>query len=508
MKKNKLYFGDNLEILRDKINDKSVDLIYLDPPFNSKRNYNIIFKPKTDIKTKEETTSQIQAFSDTWKWSIEAENCYTQLIEGTLTKEKPNQRLIDYMKSMRGLLGECTMMAYLANMAPRLLEMKRVLKDTGSIYLHCDPTASHYLKLLMDSIFGIGNFQNEIIWHYNRWTNASKNFQRRHDIILFYSKKKHNIFNKIGFKKTSKIYHTNTVSGKNTRISQLLVYNKDAFDKLLEKNALINKYDRVVYVSKEESLDDVWGISILNSQSKERVGYPTQKPEALLERIIKTSSNKSDVVLDPFCGCGTAVAVAEKLGRKWIGIDITYLAIDVIEKRFEKSKLEKEFEIDGVPNDVYSARKLARKDPFQFQIWCIAKLGGTQSQRKTGDGGVDGTINFVDYNKKAKMGKGIVQVKGTKEVNPAMVRELKGTIRSQCGDFGILITLKKPTQGMVSEAVKEGYYKYPNGEITKIQLLTVQQLLKNPMPIKLPPLVMDTYKPQIIEKERAKQLTL
>lgn len=324
--KNKLYFGDNLDILRDKIPDNFVDLIYLDPPFKSGKAYNIIFQPEAgEIKG---ATAQIKTFEDTWNWGIEAERNYEGLISGTITKEKPNQKLIDLMKATRSYLGECSMMAYLSMMAPRLLEMKRVLRNTGSIYLHCDPTASHYLKLLMDAIFGVDNFRNEIIWHYRRWTAVANRFQKLHDIILFYSKTNKCFFNPLfepygewikkdyGYvDEKERRWRWHTVKGKRYK----------------------------VYLEDEErgvKIGDVWQIPPIGSTAKERIGYPTQKPEKLLEKIIKASSNEGDLVLDPFCGCGTTVVVAERLRRKWIGIDITYLAIDVIAKRLKASGIK------------------------------------------------------------------------------------------------------------------------------------------------------------------------
>lgn len=214
------------------------------------------------------------------------------------------------------------------------------------------------------------------------------------------------------------------------------------------------------------------------------------------------------MVLDPFCGCGTTVAVAERLGRKWIGIDITYIAIDVISKRLKKSEVKEgiDFEIDGDPKDVHSAKKLAEKDPFQFQIWCISKLDATPSQTKSGDEGVDGIINFSDPSNPSKVGKGIIQVKGTENVNPAMVRDLKGTLKSQNADFGILITFREPTQGMINEATKEGYFKYMQKEIPKIQFLTLEDLFKDPIPVKLPGNVLPPYQKPIIDRRRQKEI--
>jgi len=481
---NTLYFGDNLEILRDKISANVVDLIYLDPPFQSGKNYNIIFQPRAGkIKG---ATAQIKTFEDTWKWGEEAETEYTELIKGTLTKEPPNQKLIELMKAMRGYLGECSMMAYLSMMAPRLLEMRRVLKNTGSIYLHCDPTASHYLKLLMDTAFGVKNFRNEIAWCYRGAGYPKKDFGRRHDIILRYSRSDSYIFNLDSVreeyaettKERFKHYIGNIRDGKDFGTQTLHPLGKQP--------------------------DDWWQIQPIAPSSKERVGYPTQKPEKLLERIIKASSNEGDLVLDPFCGCGTAIAVAEELNRKWVGIDITYLAIDVIKKRLEKNNIKegKDFKIDGEPSDYQSAQELAKIDPFQFQIWCVSKMNAVPSTTKTGDKGVDGIINFVDKTRKEQFGKGIIQVKGTKGVNPAMVRELKGTIQSQNADFGILITLQPPTQNMKVEAVKEGKIEISGKEVPKIQLLTVEDLLKSPIPIILPPLILPSFEKPDIKKEQ------
>jgi len=478
--KNKLYFGDNLDILKDKISGDFVDLIYLDPPFKSGKDYNIIFQPEASNNIKG-ATAQIDTFRDTWKWGEEAEKNYQGLITGKITKEKTGQKLIDLMKSMRSYLKECSMMAYLSMMAPRLLEMRRILKNTGSIYLHCDATASHYLKLLMDAVFGVENFRNEIVWHYRTGNISKYQFQRKHDIILFYSKSKQLTFNPIEVKEYySQLYGPNF---------------KPSFEGRKQ-----NEDEKGVY--RMSLVDDVWDISAVFTLSKEHMPYPTQKPEALLERIIKAGSNKGDLVLDPFCGCGTTVAVAERLGRKWIGIDITYLAIDAISKRLKASGIEEniDFKIDGEPKDVYSAKKLSNSNSFQFQIWCISKLDATPSQKKVGDRGVDGIINFIDQTKPSKVGKGIVQVKGTENVNPSMIRDLKGTMKSQNADFGIFISFKKPTQGMIEESTKEGLLGFMGKEIPKIQFLTVEDLFKDPIPIKLPHLILPPYKKPVIEK--------
>jgi len=491
--KNKLYFGDNLDILMDKIPDSFVDLIYLDPPFQSGKTYNIIFQPEAG-KVKG-ANAQIKTFGDTWKWGEEAEKSYEGLIRGDITKEKPPQKLIDLITTMRSYLGECSMMAYLSMMAPRLLEMRRVLKNTGSIYLHCDPIAGHYLKLLTDAIFGPNNFLREIIWSLETtsgYKSQAKNWIRAHDIVLFYSKTANYFFEKQYYPHKKEYVARFKKIDENGRR-----YRDDRPDK------------RKQYLDETPgtSIGDVWSDIMSFQQAstlKEYLGYPTQKPEKLLERIIKSSSKKGDLVLDPFCGCGTTIVAAQKLERKWIGIDITYLAIDVISKRLKKNGIKEiiDFEVDGEPKDVYSAKKLVDKDPFQFQIWCISKLDATPSQTKSADKGVDGIINFIDPNKEIKAGKGIIQIKGTENVNPAIVRELKGTLKSQNADFGILVTFRKPTQGMINEATKEGHFWFVGREIPRIQFLTVEDLFKVPIPIQLPPLMISSYKKPSIEKEK------
>jgi len=477
---NTLYYGDNLDILKSYIKDETVDLIYLDPPFQSGKNYNQIFQPK-DFGVKG-ATSQIQAFGDTWKWGEEPEKEYTELITGKLTTQKPSQKLIDLMKSMRGYLSECPLLAYLCMMAPRLLEMRRVLRDTGSIYLHCDPTASHYLKLVMDAIFGVKNFQNEIIWAYRTQGATKKRWSRKHDILLYYTKTNNWTFNYMT--ERSYMKHKYGFAKKDFKIDEEGRQYRDAL------------------------IRDVWEISALQSATKEKIGYPTQKPEALLRRIIKASSNEGDTVLDPFCGCGTTIAVAEKTRRAWIGIDITYLAIDVIKKRLEKHHIKENehFQVYGEPKDIYSAKKLAERNSLEFERWAVSKLNAIQTVR-TGDKGVDGIINFVDYTKKDKIGKGIISVKSGQSIYPSMVRELKGTIQSQNVDFGILITIKKATKGMIEEAIKEGYfdYCYQQGtvisKIPKIQLLDIEDLFNDYIPVKLPPSVIEPYRKPDIKKE-------
>jgi adenine specific DNA methylase Mod len=532
---NTLYFGDNLGILRDKIPSGCVDLIYLDPPFKSGKSYNIIFQP--ELRKIKGATAQIKTFEDTWQWGDEAENEYQGLITGTITKEKPNQSLIDLIKAMRGYLGECSMMAYFSMMAPRLLEMRRVMKETASIYLHCDPTASHYLKLLMDAIFGVNNFRNEIVWQRTGAHSDARRWGRVTDTLLFYSKTEsytwetqYAVYDEEYIKEryhykdeaTGRLFWPNTMTaagpGPARRFRGKLMnppsgthwrFSQEEIDRMEAEGRIYYSTKGMPYVKsylderKGKAIQNVWTDIRMTKSGEERLGYPTQKPEALLERIIKASSKEGDLVLDPFCGCGTTIAVAESQKRKWIGIDITYLAIDVIRKRLEKNGIKEgeNFKVDGEPTDVYSAEKFAEQNPFQFQIWCVSKLDATPSQMKTGDQGIDGILNFVDLTRKEKAGKGIIQVKGTQSVNPSMVRDLKGTMKSQNADFGILITLKKATQGMITEAVKEGYAESTK-KIPKIQLLTVEDLFKKPIPIILPGQILPPYRKPEFKKEQ------
>ncbi len=495
---NTLYFGDNLEILRDRIPSESIDLIYLDPPFNSGATYNMIFQPESDEVTGQ--TSQRRMFKDTWTWATgEAKREYDGLIEGTLTKERPSQKLIDLMKAMYSYLGGCSMMAYLAMMAPRLWEMRRVLKPTGSIYLHCDPTASHYLKMLMDAVLGTENFCNEIVWHYRKWPAGKYAFQSNHDIILFYSR----------------------TGSRGRTFNQLYMKRAPSTLKRFGNATIVSGHDeqgkRVPsQTTTEESVgvrqDDVWEIGRVPPIKQL---FPTQKPEALLRRAITASSNESDVVLDPFCGCGTAVVVAERLHRQWIGIDIAYYAIDVIKKRFAKDGLKEgtNFAVEGEPADEYSAGKLAEKSPFNFQDWCVSKIpGANPADKKTGDRGADGFVNFVDPINKSGHNAGVISVKGEKTVNPEMVRELIGTVNARNAPFGILITLRESTPGMRETALAAGNYDFRYREenapmrIPKIQLLSVKDLFSKFLPIKLPPTLMEPIKLPPVRKPEQRKL--
>ena len=461
MNTNQLYYGDNLDILRVHIPDESVDLIYIDPPFNSNQAYNVIFS-ETDGSSSQ---AQIQAFEDTWRWGETTEQAYHELVVTA------PHLLVETIKSFRGFLTETNLMAYLVMMALRLVELHRVLKPTGSFYLHCDPTASHYLKIILDQIFGVENFRNEMVWSYHRWPAKQKNFQKMHDIILFYSKEKQeNTFNVIY--ETLSAGTLKRWKGKKSKVS---------FEGEIR---LVTQMTNVE--SQGRPADDVWSIPVINSQAKERLGYPTQKPEALLERIIKASSNEGDVVLDTFCGCGTAIAVAQRLNRRWIGVDITHLAIALLKYRLADAFGDDvKYEVIGEPKDAESAKALAVQDRYQFQWWALSLIRARpyQGKKKGADEGVDGVIYYQDVNpdkpKKTLTRKIVVQVKSGK-VSVRDIRELKSVVETQDAVIGVFITLNPPTQPMVKEAATAGRFQWLHVTHTtypKIQIRTIEELL-------------------------------
>jgi len=454
---NHLFYGDNLAVLRKEIADESVDLIYLDPPFNSNANYGILFK-EPDGKS---SNAQIEAFEDTWHWNDTAEDAFDQVARSGNTKA------FDLLNAMRGFLGDNDMMAYLAMMAVRLLELHRVLKPTGSLYLHCDPTASHYLKLLLDGVFGSHCFRNEIIWHYRRWTGGARRFQQLHDTIFFYTRSNDYVFNTGYTAYTEKSLKRK--QNHHTRIKGDETYVTSIDDRGVREN-------------------DVWQIPLLNSQSHERLGYPTQKPVALLERIIAASSNDGDVVLDPFCGCGTAVHAAEKLKRQWIGIDVTHLAISLIEKRMKDAFPAVTFTVEGTPKDLASACDLALRDKYQFQWWAVSMVDALPfgGRKKGADGGIDGLIYFNDHDPasgKMVTHRAIVSVKGGLNPDTAMVETLAATMAREKAPIGILIMNAKPTREMERRAAAVGIYRAGVDEaFPKLQILTLADLFQGKRP--------------------------
>ncbi|MBI2831676.1 MAG: restriction endonuclease [Chloroflexi bacterium] len=511
MKPNALYYGDNLIWLRnhDKFPGESVDLIYLDPPFNSNADYNVIFQEPGG----EESQAQLRAFGDTWGWDSEASALALQ----ELSNEKLEAaRLIEWIAN-RGDKSSKSMAAYIGMMATRLLELYRVLKTDGSIYLHCDSTASHYLKMLMDTIFGMDNFRNEIVWKRFNFHADAKRFGRVSDRILFYTKGDNYRFNRLrtDFSEEyieSKFTHYDP-DGRRFRLDNLNppagrgpVYKYHGVtkawrftkDKMLQFEAegkiytdsKVPQLKRYLDELEGQAIHDMWiDISPINSQAKERLGYPTQKPLALLERIIQASSSEGNVVLDPFCGCGTALVAAHKLNRKWIGIDITYLSIDLVEQRLIDSfgeVVRTTYSTYGDPQDVKSAQALWEKDAKEFELWAIRLIGARPRPK---DGGVDGVLGFIDKDRKVQ--KIVVQVKGGETLNPGMVRDLIGTVEKEKAAIGLLITLHKPTSGMTELAVHAGVYKseFWNKSYPRIQVHTIQELLVEGKQFDLPPQV-------------------
>ncbi len=471
MNTNTLYYGDNLVWLRDHqyFPDESVDLIYLDPPFNSKANYNKLFN---EPSRGEKSRAQIEAFDDTWHWDSEA----SALALNELAQNRPQIAEFISWLSRQGKPQESTA-AYLSMMAVRLIELHRVLKSSGSLYLHCDPNASHYLKIVLDAIFGDKNFQNEIIWCYKTGGATKRRFARKHDVILFYSKSADDfIFNSP--KEKSYMMHT---------------YGFKKSDFQIDEGG---QYTWVI-------AKDWWEIPSVGSADKQRLGYPTQKPLALLERIIKASSNKGNTVLDPFCGCGTTIDAAQQLNRRWLGIDVTWLAIDLVEKRLKDTygaKITSAYEVKGKPYDVASAEALANKSKKEFEIWAISLVGAHPREH---DGGVDGIFGFVEKDKKTRTI--IVQVKGGDVLNPGMVRDLIGTVKKEGAAIGLLVTLKEPTKGMMKLAIHSEPYQSElwAKEYPSIQIRTVAELLEGKT-FDLPP-TQSPFKNAQLAKEKAQQ---
>jgi site-specific DNA-methyltransferase (adenine-specific) len=448
---NKLYYGDNLTVLRE-LSNSSIDLIYLDPPFNSKKNYNLLFRDEKGSKSH----AQIRAFHDTWKWDLNAERLWTEIIKSM------DPSVINLLSALRQNLGTNSVMAYLVMLAPRLKELHRILKPTGSIFLHCDSTSSHYLKLLMDAIFLPTNFRNEIVWCYRQGGRSERYFPRKHDTIFFYSKS------------TSWTFNPNDIR---------IPYNGKGGYQTSGKG-VVGSNGRTYLPNPEGKIpEDWWDIPAIPPMSKERIGYPTQKPVELLERIIKSCSNEGDVILDPFCGCGTTVVASEKLNRRWIGIDITHLAITLVKTRLEQffgPRLRK-YEVIGTPIDNDGAIALAKQDRYQFQWWALGLIGARpfDNNKKGPDGGVDGYIFFHTELQSSTVGKIVIQVKSGK-VSPTTVRELATVRRQQNADIAVLLTLEAPTPGMIREAASEAFLHclYDGQLYPRLQILTIEQVLE------------------------------
>lgn len=500
---NRLYFGDNLRVLRDSVQSESVDLIYLDPPFNSNASYNVLFHAPAGAAS----PAQIEAFDDTWHWGAEAEEAFDDVLHSG------NTRAAEMLRALRSFLAENDMMAYLTMMGVRLIELHRVLKTTGTLYLHCDPTASHYLKILLDAIFGIENFRNEISWRRSNPKSLSKtNFSNCRDVILRYTKSGNYTFVKAFGEHDEdyvrSAYKYEGVDGRRYRLLPLLNPNDNRPNLTYEflgvtrvwrwtrermekayadglvvqlKPGAVPQYKLYLDESKGRTITNDWN-DILQAAGKEVLGYPTQKPLALLERIISVSSNEGDTILDPFCGCGTAVHAAEKLKRKWIGIDVTHLAITLIERRLRNAFPSISFEVHGTPTDLDGARDLARRDKYQFQWWAVSLVDAQPygGQIRGADGGIDGVIYFRPEGKKTE--RSLVSVKGGDSVGVAMVRELGHVVERESAKIGILITLAEPTGPMRTEATKAGFYETEFGKYARLQILTIEEILEGKKP--------------------------
>ena len=513
MEPNLLYYGDNLDVLRRYIKDETVDLVYLDPPFNSNQDYNVLFAEQDGSRS----AAQIEAFGDTWRWDSGSAKSYDDTVE-------KGGRVADVLQAFRTFLGENDMLAYLSMMAPRLVELKRVMKPKASIYLHCDPTASHYLKILMDAVFGPDNFRNEIVWkRAEPKSHASVRFPRSHDLLLFYAKSAaaefHPVFKEHDPTYVEKFYrYVEEGTGRRYQLGDLtnpnpnrpnLTYEfppgsgivrvwrwtKDRMEAAYKGGIVIVPPEGGIprlkrYLDETEGtlVTDVWDdIGHLQGQANERLGYPTQKPEALLDRVIQASSMEGATVLDPFCGCGTTIASAQRLKRRWIGIDITHLAITLIRSRLNDAYGKEVFyQVIGEPQDLASARALVEvdKDRYQFQWWALGKVGARPAesdQKKGRDRGIDGRLYFREK-AGAPMKSIVLQVKSG-HVSSAQIRDLVGVVERERAAIGAFITLEEPTRDMITEAAAAGFYRPeyrmdPNEKYPRIQILTIKDLLE------------------------------
>ncbi len=536
---NALYYGDNLDVLRESIASESVDLIYLDPPFNSNANYNVLFRSPTGLGSQ----AQIEAFEDTWHWGQEAESTFDQVMRAG------NTDVADLLRALRSFLGENDMMAYLTMMAVRLLELHRVLKKTGSLYLHCDPTAGHYLKILLDSVFGVNNYRSQIVWKRSAAHSDGKQGRKIHghihDLILFYTKTDAWTWNTVytpyddSYIKSHYSY-VESETGKRFRADNLTAakpggdtayewrikrldraksrWQADLDDEYKvplvgwlysSTRPYIGRYwaysrenmsqferDSLLYYSESGMpnfkryldempgvpLQDLWAdIPPVNSQAQERLGYPTQKPVELLERVLSSSSNPGDVVLDSFCGCGTTIHAAQKLGRTWIGIDIIHLAISLIERRLKDAFPGIVFDVHGTPQDLDGARDLASRDKYQFQWWAVSLIDAQpfSGKKKGADGGIDGLIYFRSDAKTTE--RAVVSVKGG-GVSVPMVRDLKGVLDREKAPIGVFLTLEPPTRPMEKEAASAGFYMLGERQYPRLQIITIEQALAGAKP--------------------------
>ena len=484
MDQNRLYYGDNLDVLRRYIPDQSIDLVYLDPPFNSHQDFNVLFAEQDGSRA----AAQIKAFGDTWRWDQGSASAYEEIVE------RGAEGVAQVLRAFRAFLGDSDMMAYLAMMAPRLVELHRALKTTGNIFLHCDPTASHYLKLLLDGIFGPHNFRSEVIWERTTNTGSSKSKARRfatdHDVLLYYAKDARRAFFRTQYRPYTeeyiRRYYTNDDGdGRGPyQVQALKTCSAERRMKLEAQGRIVEgkgRYPRFKDYLRGKAgvpINDMWiDIEPVNPAAKEKLGYPTQKPEALLERIIESALPGGGVVLDPFCGCGTTIAAAQKLGRRWIGIDVTQVAISLIKNRLATAYApgEVRFEVVGEPTTLPDAIALAHEDRFQFQYWALGLVGARGTERKKGaDHGIDGRLFFHD--EPGGRSKQIIISVKSGHVGVKDIRELSDVVRRERAQIGALLTLESPT-GPMRSAAAEGVYRSSWGVYPRLQILTIAELL-------------------------------
>lgn len=510
LQRNQLIYGDNLTIMKD-MPSGSVDLIYLDPPFNSQRNYNLIYKKLTGQPVPE----QEEAFCDAWDMDPEKEKMVRDM-PIVLRDYGADEGLIRFWEAWIKALRQTQprLLAYLIYMSYRLFEMRRILKSTGAIYLHCDPTASHYIKVIMDGVFGHQMFMNEITWKRTSAHNSAKRYGPVHDTLLYYAKSDKHTWNgaytDLDPDYVEHFYRGTDPDGRRYRLSDLTAAGTrngesgkpwrgidptdvgrhwtavhatlDAWDAA----GLIHwppkgtkpSYKRYLDQMKGQPASDIWtDVPVIAAHAEERLGYPTQKPISLLKRIIEASSNPGDVVFDPFAGCGTAVYAAHLLGRKWIGCDIAILSVqivrDVLLKRYGLKEGEHYF-IHGVPRSVEAAQVLFSQDTRQFQHWSVELAGGFASTKHSDDRGIDGRIHFETKEGLKNM---VLSVKGGK-LTPAFMRELRGTFeREEDTEMGGFICLQPTTKGIDREIAAAGMYTYQGIDYPRLQLRTIEDLL-------------------------------
>ena len=535
---NRLFYGDCLENLEN-LELESVDLVYLDPPFKSDQQYNMLFGTAEGPDE-----AQVRAFDDTWYWHSGSSESYDKLRERGGIQS-------DTIEALRQILGPCGMLAYCCFMMERISAIHRAMKPTASLYLHCDPTASHYLKIILDAVMGSNNFRNEVVWRRATAHSDAKRFGRISDRLLFYTASDKYCWNADSVRSPRSAeemekayplrddrgqYRSADLTGPSHGQKQgesvvpwrgydirsrgrvwsapktgsyaewiekhvIPDYRgiEGVHDRLdaLDKAGLITHPEKGFWpglkryamadlgVAIQDIIYDAVGFTNYSTKGGEYLGYPTQKPLALLERIIKASSCPGDVVLDPFCGCGTAVDAAQALGRRWIGMDISWLAVDVIRARLADvhgPACMKKLEILGVPKDLGAATSLFSRDPLEFERWAVTQVHGKPNDRQTGDQGVDGIIRFpLD---KTSSSRGIVSVKGGRQLGPDFVRDLLGTVHTKQAALGLLVTLNSPTRGMTEAANEAGSWQDPltGHSFPKIQIITIEDLLKGRKP--------------------------